>query len=421
MNCEVETVRTLKRVGLNAEVVLWNEDSSKLQNYQAIVIPGGFSFEDRGRSGLVAAKEPILKEVIKEAAQGKPVLGICNGAQVLIEAGLVPGVSFGISEMGLAPNKRISPKGEVLGVGFYHAWVQLKNNAKPGRSVFNNFSPQIILKMPVAHGEGRFLASPQIQKELINNQQIIFSYCDSKGSVQESFPTNPNGSLLNAAGIANKNGNVLALMPHPERTFSCDQIFNSLKEYLENPKPQAAIEIAKPQKNELLNLPQVEQGAIEFFISLKITDNTEKTIETALRKIAHNSQLSLKRRSYFSFNSQDSNLLQLAQKLANSGEIFNPNKENCLIRIADKTYKFIDGQLLETEWTIDRALLSQEIEDLEGQAKKAHLQNHLAIELDELHSGTVWQLEDLSPELLTLVVQSQIFANQVAGKLSIFQ
>jgi len=223
VNCEYETLDALALAGMEAVLVRWNAGHDLIASLQGYVLPGGFSFQDRIRGGAVAAKEAIIEHVVREAALGKPVLGICNGAQVLVEAGLVPGISPGKVEMGLAPN--------VMGdrTGYFCRWVYVKACARSGESAFTDaFAGDDVIAVPVAHGEGRFVSSdPSVLRAVEEGGQVLFRYCDEGGNYDKPFPQNPNGSWMDAAGICNMEGNVLALMPHPERAAWMGQVSSS--------------------------------------------------------------------------------------------------------------------------------------------------------------------------------------------------
>ncbi|MBI2656304.1 phosphoribosylformylglycinamidine synthase I [Candidatus Woesearchaeota archaeon] len=220
-NCEEETLKAVIAAGMDGRIVRWNEKKG-IEKYDGFVIPGGWGYEDRIRAGVIMAKDPVFDIIRKEAGNGKPVLGICNGAQALVECGMIPGLKNKV-EMALAPNKNpfIS--------GYYCTWIHVKNIQDKGRCAFTMFTDrEEAIPMPIAHGEGRFAT---IDKELIDklmkNKQIIFQYSTKDSKIEESFPTNPNGALHNIAAVCNKKGNVMAIMPHPERASFIRQLPDS--------------------------------------------------------------------------------------------------------------------------------------------------------------------------------------------------
>lgn len=224
-NCENETARALREVGLVPEIFRWNRPSRELDRYAAYVIPGGFSYEDRVRAGVIAAKEPLLEYLTLQAEHGKPILGICNGAQILLESGLLPGLRPGTVEMALAHNY-MTYHAKVVRRGHHCGWVNLRYDAKPDRTPFTRFlATGEIAPMTVSHGEGRFISSDKSVLSALNEQQLVlWRYCDENGNTAEGFPVNPNGSFDSIAGICNPAGNVVALMPHPERAFYLRQV-----------------------------------------------------------------------------------------------------------------------------------------------------------------------------------------------------
>lgn len=204
----------------DSEIVHMNEflrGRKSLLDYDAFIFPGGFAYGDRIRSGAIWAKQLIYKlskDFRKIADDGRPILGICNGMQVVVEAGLIPGL-HGISEypeaaMGVNASSK-----------FECRWVYLKNFSRGNCLFAKNIPKNTVMRVPVAHGEGRFLLPKESEKELLKtferNDQIVFRYCDEDGKVADGkYPLNPNGAFSDIAGVCNPEGNVLAFMPHAE-------------------------------------------------------------------------------------------------------------------------------------------------------------------------------------------------------------
>jgi phosphoribosylformylglycinamidine synthase len=199
VNCEYETTRALEAVGLGARIVRWNEPASVFSEFDAYVLPGGFAFQDRIRAGAIAAKLPAVDRIAAESESGKPVLGICNGAQVLVEAGLVPGFRRGRVEMALAPNK--APRR----AGYLCRWAWLRVEPGPGSAWFaSSIRPGEVVPMPIAHGEGCYYADEETLAGLKANNQILWRYVDAQGQATDA--SNPNGSLDNIAGSSGMSG-----------------------------------------------------------------------------------------------------------------------------------------------------------------------------------------------------------------------
>ena len=205
-NSEEETQRALAAAGLRAEIVHWSRGSAALRAFDAFVLPGGFAYEDRVRAGAVAAHDEVMDAVIEGAQAGKFVIGICNGAQILLEAGLVPGTGpLRRPTAAFAPNA----SGRFLCV---HVHVRLA--VPPARvPVLGGIAPDAIVPAWAAHGEGRLAAAEDELDRLERDGHAAFVYCDARG---ERIPA-PNGSARGVAGLTNREGNVLAIMPHPER------------------------------------------------------------------------------------------------------------------------------------------------------------------------------------------------------------
>ncbi|WP_297435299.1 phosphoribosylformylglycinamidine synthase I [Thermococcus sp.] len=187
-NCDFETLEAIRKAGGKAEKV-WYKES--IEDFDGVVLPGGFSYADYLRAGAISARAGIMEEVKALTREGKPVLGICNGFQVLTESGLLPGA--------LRPNK--IPR-------FLCRWVYLK--VSDTQTAFTQlYEEGEVIRMPIAHAEGNYYTNEP------SKVRIAFQYSDEKGNLTEE--ANPNGSLLNIAGITNGRGNVLGMMPHPER------------------------------------------------------------------------------------------------------------------------------------------------------------------------------------------------------------
>ncbi len=195
-NCDHDMIYVLRNILKQEVVELWHKDTD-LQGVDFVVLPGGFSYGDYLRSGAIAKFSPIMEKVIEFANNGGYVLGICNGFQVLCEAGLLPGALLhNDNQQFICKNVYIKP-------------------ATDSTIITAHLDKGKALKIPIAHGEGRYYADEQTLRELSDNKQILFRYCDAESGV--NMRANPNGSVQNIAGVTNKTKNVFGMMPHPER------------------------------------------------------------------------------------------------------------------------------------------------------------------------------------------------------------
>ncbi len=195
-NCDHDILYALKKILKQDVVALWHKDKD-LQGCDFIFLPGGFSYGDYLRSGAIARFSPIMELVIEYANKGGYLMGICNGFQILCEARLLPGTLLhNDNQKFICKNIFITP---------------VAKKTFPTQFL----TPATALKIPIAHGEGRYYADAKTIKDLVKHDQILFKYCDAQG--QTTAEANPNGSLENIAGICNKQRNVFGMMPHPER------------------------------------------------------------------------------------------------------------------------------------------------------------------------------------------------------------
>jgi phosphoribosylformylglycinamidine synthase I len=196
-NCDDDMIHVLGSVMKQKVVKIWHKDAVLPPNLDCVVLPGGFSFGDYLRCGAIARLSPIMQSVIEFAQKGGYVFGICNGFQILCEAGLLPGALLrNENQLFICKNIYLKPK-------------------TLNSPLTASLKLDQVLKVPIAHAEGRYYADTKTLSQLISNQQVIFTYCDEEG--RATAQANPNGAMFNIAGICNEKRNVFGMMPHPER------------------------------------------------------------------------------------------------------------------------------------------------------------------------------------------------------------
>ncbi len=210
-NCEHDCYYAATHISGQEAEVIWHGDSDLPADFQkpskdtCLILPGGFSYGDYLRCGAIAKISPIMKKVIEYGRQGGKIIGICNGFQILVETGLLPGILL---------------RNNVLRFVCKDVYLKVEND----KTIFTKKVNKKVIKVPIAHGEGNYYCDQKTLQELEANKQVVFRYCDDTGKVTPE--ANPNGALNNIAGICNKEGNILGMMPHPERC--AEDVLNNL-------------------------------------------------------------------------------------------------------------------------------------------------------------------------------------------------
>ena len=399
-NTERETLMACRRVGLNPVEFLWNESAEKLTDFDGYVIVGGFAYEDRSRAGVIAALDPIMDQIKVEADKGKPVLGICNGAQILVESGLVPGLNGHRMGVALTDNKRVKG-GHVVGVGYYNTWANLKMSVPSDRCAFTRqLDTDDFITIPLAHGEGRFILPEKLLNKMIANNQTVYRYCGDDGKVVDEFPTNPNGSMYNLAAVCNPAGNVMAMMPHPERTKNGNSIFSSMKNFIENGNPTTnhLLSFNRPHY-EVANY-QSNDDAAEWIVDMIITDNEASSIQNALNHLGFD--VSIARQTHWEISTYG-NRESILKKIDKTGELYNSNKE--FISKASTTENIA-------------SLLVRQKEDMVGRAKLESLTGRFEIgDISEIKRGVIWNVTINGGNFKTIlkeILDTHIFFNPLS-------
>jgi phosphoribosylformylglycinamidine synthase subunit PurQ / glutaminase len=436
-NCETESIHAVTQAGMEAHEFLWNRPASELAAFDGYFIIGGFSYEDRSRSGVISAKNILMDELIKQAKVGKPIIGVCNGAQILIESGLVPGLKDEQIGGALAVNVRMKDN-HVVGTGFYNTWCNHKVISR-ANIFMKNFEESEIFEMPIAHGEGRFVFPPEVLEVMRANGQILFKYCDQSGSIVDNFPINPNGTIENIAAVGNPSGNVIAMMPHPERSKISSKFFTAMRKYIEQRKvkseklktdsdsnlitgsssipflsekvqlgflatyssksdSEAKGVFSFEYKNLNINFPKTEiktyvnQGQ-QLIIQSVITDKEANTINQTLKELGIKSTVS--KTTHWEMDIEAD-----IEAIIKSEELHNPNKENIIQKLEGA------GKGLA------RFYLVSYNTDVDGESKKEILQ-HEGITVSSLKKSILWAIDGD----YDAVIDSNILANPFSQNL----
>ncbi len=388
-NCERETMLAVQRAGMIPVEFLWNEPLDKLKACEGYIIVGGFSYEDRSRAGIIAALDPILIELKRQSEAGKPILGICNGAQILVEAGLVPGILQYNVQMALSDNQRIQ-NNRILGTGYYNAWIHLKQPKHHRNTAFTgNLSVDAVLKVPVAHAEGRFVIPPVLLDQIETNGLVVFQYCTEAGDIINEFPVNPNGSVNNIAAITNLAGNVLAIMPHPERTPAGDPIFHAMRDYIAaGTGSKTPMFLANENASPITTQALVKSNpSHELIIELMIADNQALSVLQILRK--KDPSVRITRQVHWDIHCQSDAVFE---QIKTSHILYNDRKERVVQPQGHGTHK--------------QSLLVRAKEDLWGRQALQQLKEHLGIDaVSAIQQGVLWTIEAPPEHLKAAVLQ----------------
>lgn len=393
--CTRETSIAVARAGMVPVSFLWNDTIEDLEYFSGYILVGGFSYEDRSRAGIIAALHPIIDVLKQQTEFGKPLLGICNGAQILVEAGLVPGLKNYQLALSLTTNKRIL-NGKVLSPYFYNTWIRICLGEHAQASVFTNrLKPGQAINIPIAHAEGRFKLSKELWITLQEQGCTTFHYCDAQGHIDEQYPVNPNGSDYNLAAISNAMGNVMAIMPHPERSKEGDVIFQSMRDYIANGSIVSSKNIPYSTAFYLPSIYSCPAEAKELIIEALTTDNQALTVEqTLLRK---GIKVQLQRYVHWELACSKEHLAPIAQ----SSILYNANKEQC-----------INKERLAAKGTL--AFLIRAKEDMLGQQKKEQLQQRLNVTVQQARYSILWLIqcaEEEHEQLIHYLFNSYILFN----------
>ncbi len=326
-NGDTENLRTLSRCGFDSFVFRWNDSREKLESVDGYFIGAGFAYEDRGRAGMVAGRDPLFQFLHEESAKGKVIVGNCNGCQVLMESELIP---LGKELAMCMARNAIQKEDGWHAPGFLNEWIWITPTCKRDRCVVSDW--QGTMHIPMAHGEGRFVTKdPDLIKELEKNDQIAFRYCDETGKVSTDPSITLNGSTGAIAGICNPAGNVVALMPHPERTTNGDPYFVSIRKWIEHRGVGRGVPLGRPVEAPLSPglrsaepLQTRDAGSLEIFIDTIIVNNEERTVEQAARRLVP--ALTLKQFKYFAPKGKT------AKEILTTISLFNANKEIAYVR-----------------------------------------------------------------------------------------
>ena len=397
-NTELETIAAIERNGMTPISHLWNEPASNLELCDGYIIVGGFSYEDRSRSGIIASLDPVINTLKKQALVGKPVLGVCNGAQILVESGMVPGNKGFDTIVGLSENKRVR-SGQVVGTGYYNTWCYLKSNKESVSAFIDKSDDGLLLQIPIAHAEGRFVMDKKLQEVVESTNLAVYHYCNQDGEIINDFPVNPNGSIDNIAALGNVAGNVMAIMPHPERTYKGDPVFKSLNNFLNSDDVFSYKALKYESKKITISPFKKPKKTTELLISMIIADNEAISVEKCIERLG---QTDAGIKKYLHLEIEHDGVLDI-ESIYETDVLFNPSKEFITTNI-DKGSGF--------------RFLVREKENIGGRKMKETLHRRFGFNnITNILKGTVWEINSKEKQIkkdIDLILNSHILCNPIS-------
>ena len=264
----------------------------------------------------------------------------------------------------------------MVGVGYYNTWANLQSSIPSEKCAFTrHLKTNEWINIPLAHGEGRFIIPEELLEQMIGNNQTVYRYCNDSGNIIDEFPTNPNGSMYNLAAVCNPAGNVMAIMPHPERTSNGDVIFSSMKEFIERGNPTIATTLSFERPHYEVTQYNPNGSSAEWIIDTIIADNEASSVQNALGRLGHD--VSIKRQTHWEMTIRGEKV-QVLQKINDTGELYNSNKE--LISTIQKGKN-------------TASFLVRQKEDMIGRLKFESLTRRFEInEISQLKRGVIWNV-----------------------------
>ena len=397
-NTELETIAAIERNGMTPISHLWNEPASNLELCDGYIIVGGFSYEDRSRSGIIASLDPVINTLKNQALVGKPVLGVCNGAQILVESGMVPGNKGFDTIVGLSENKRVR-SGQVVGTGYYNTWCYLKSNKESVSAFIDKSDDGLLLQIPIAHAEGRFVMDKKLQEVVESTNLAVYHYCNQDGEIINDFPVNPNGSIDNIAALGNVAGNVMAIMPHPERTDKGDPVFKSLNNFLNSDDVFSYKALRYESKKITISPFKKPKKTTELLISMIIADNEAISVEKCIERLG---QTNAGIKKYLHLEIEHDGVLDI-ENIYETDVLFNPSKEFITTNI-DKGSGF--------------RFLVREKENIGGRKMKETLHRRFGFNnITNILKGTVWEINSKEKQIkkdIDLILNSHILCNPIS-------